>query len=128
MLATSLIASFTLYIFIKFYNYHAAKKNRKKLLFLCFSILCLTICYFLQEVLKLSFFEKLEIAFRDLLFIICFYFFFLDILYIDERKIIFYSCVLLLFGIQLISLYDIFHRLYHDKVCETQRALVQLIF
>ena len=93
---TTIITLLTTYIVVGLYRYRANKKNRKKLLFLCISILTLTTSYILQEFYQFILFNKFEILMRDFLFLICFYFFFLDLISIDNQIGIFYITVFLL--------------------------------
>ena len=109
ILSTIIIGIFTLYISYQLYNYQQFKQNRKKLLFLCSSILCLTMCYAMQEIIQFFFFEKMETIFRDFLYLICFYFFFLDLIPMQDNNFGFYSFIAILIFGQALNGYDLIY-------------------
>lgn len=111
ILSTALISISAISLSLKLYNHHAIRRNPKKNLFLCLSLLALSSSYCLYEFLTIAIFDKVEIMFRDLLFLLCFYFFFLDLIPVSGNRMSFYVGLGILGTIQAISCADLVERI-----------------
>ena len=119
VIAASLILALTsLLIFISLYKYEFPSKNRKILILLMLTNLLICAFYICNEFLNLNNFEKIESFLRDCIFLICFYYFFQNMLYIsNHRKNIFWILMSLILLLQIFSLFQLILRIFFDSIC-----------
>jgi len=83
------------------YKYHF--KNKKKLIYLLICTLALSFSYIVHEMIEISYFSLVETFLRDILFTVCFYFFFKDLIAFKISFWIFPCLMILLSLITLLS-------------------------
>ncbi len=112
-----LLGLYSLVFILNIYRYNYLDKNRKKLIFLLISITSISFCYIMNEMNSLAYFERVEICLREFLFLICFYFFLQNLLYISQKKYIFKFLIFLVCLIQFFAITQLILRVIDDTNC-----------